>query len=148
MAETALDIRAARADDLLGITSLLGELGFDIAPTVVAERLERLAAANELVLIAASDGRVIGMVTVHITPVLHRPTYVGRLTAVVVTESSRGQGVGRAMVEAAEKYLAEKGCAIVELTSNLKLTDAHAFYKRLGYEATSLRFQKTVVPRT
>jgi GNAT superfamily N-acetyltransferase len=143
----ALEIRAANKGDVLGITALLGELGFDLAPEVVAQRLERLAAAGELVLLGTRAGRAVAMITVHVTPVIHRPTYVGRLTAVIVTESERRSGVGRAMVAEAERILADKGCAIIELTSNKKLTGAHVFYERLGYEATSYRFQKNVTPR-
>jgi GNAT superfamily N-acetyltransferase len=86
------------------------------------------------------------MVTVHVTPVLHRPTPVGRLTALVVTERARHGGIGRALVAAAERLLAARGCALVEVTSNRRLTDAHAFYGRLGYDTTSLRFKKDLAP--
>jgi GNAT superfamily N-acetyltransferase len=58
--------------------------------------------------------------------------------------SSRGGGVGRALISAAEQRLAARGCDLVEVTSNLRLVDAHAFYQRLGYEATSLRFKKSL----
>jgi GNAT superfamily N-acetyltransferase len=84
------------------------------------------------------------LLTVHITPVLYRPTSVGRLTALVVAKQERGKGIGRALVDAAEQFFAERGCKLVEVTSNLRLADTHSFYKRLGYEATSLRFKKSL----
>jgi PhnO protein len=80
----------------------------------------------------------------HVTPVLHRPTGVGRITALVVGEAARGHGVGRALVAEAERRLEVLGCALVEVTSNQKRTDAHDFYRRLGYEATSVRFARTL----
>jgi GNAT superfamily N-acetyltransferase len=83
-------------------------------------------------------------VTLHIMPVLHRPGPIGRLTAVIVDESVRRMGVGLALVAAAERVLEASGCALIEITSNKKRTDAHAFYERLGYTATSFRFAKTI----
>lgn len=135
-------VREAVAEDVPALAELLGQLGHPVAPAVLAERLRRFHTAGELALVAARGGEVVGLVTVHVTPVLHRPTAVGRLTALVVAEGARGGGVGRALVAAAEERLAARGCALVEVTSNRRRTDAHAFYERLGYEVTSLRFWK------
>src|SRR5262245_20806795 len=142
----ALEIRNARPDDALALAALLAELGFPAPAAAVAERLDALLGAGEAVLVAALDDEVLGLLTAHVTPVLHRPTPVGRLTALVVTARARGRGVGRALVGAAERVLAARGCALVEVTSNRRLADAHAFYERLGYEATSLRFKKALSP--
>ena len=38
--------------------------------------------------------------------------------------------------------LQEGGCKIVEVTSNDRRTAAHAFYRHMGYERTSMRFLK------
>ena len=140
----SVEIRSARPDDAPGLAALLAELGFPAPAKVIAERLDAMLSSNEVVLIALRDSKPLGVLTVHITPVLHRPTPVGRLTALVVTESVRGQGIGRALVETGEEMLAARGCELVEVTSNHRLIDAHAFYERLGYEATSLRFKKTL----
>jgi GNAT superfamily N-acetyltransferase len=66
------------------------------------------------------------------------------MTAVVVDESARGQGIGRLLVAAAEEYFTERGCAMVEVTSNKKRLDAHRFYEQLGYTGTSFRFAKSL----
>jgi GNAT superfamily N-acetyltransferase len=52
--------------------------------------------------------------------------------------------LGRALVAAAESELAARGCGLLEITSNSKRTDAHAFYESLGYERTSVRLAKTI----
>jgi len=137
-----LEVRDARPDDAPALAALLAELGYPAPDAVVAERLEALRQEGEVVLVAARGGDRLGVLSIHVTPVLHRPTPVARLTLLVVPERARGQGVGRALVEAGERILAARGCALVEVTSNRRRTDAHAFYERLGYEATSLRLKK------
>ena len=106
------------------------------------EHLRLLEDAGETPLVADDGGTVLGCLTWHVIPVLHRPTPVGRITMLIVTANSRGRGVGKVLVEAAETRLLERGCSLIEVTSNLRLIDAHRFYERLGYEQTSLRFAK------
>ena len=139
-------IRAARKADAPALAALLAELGFPAPPDVVAARLDVVTGAGEAVLVSARGAEVLGLVTIHVMHVLHRPTPVGRITALVVAPRARGRGAGRALVEAAERLLAARGCALVEVTSNRDLTDTHAFYERLGYEVTSVRFRKLLPP--
>ncbi len=139
-----LIIREATIADADIVSALLSELGYPWPVSVMADRLEAFIGAGEDVLLAFDGDRALGLVTTHITPVLHRPTGVGRITAMVVTEGARGRQVGRALVDEAERRLAASGCALVEVTSNQSRVPAHAFYERLGYEKTSYRFKKSL----
>jgi GNAT superfamily N-acetyltransferase len=65
----------------------------------------------------------------------------------VIAEDLRGQGIGAKLVAAAERTLRDKGCQLVEVTSNLRRTDAHRFWERIGYDRTSVRFAKDIFPR-
>jgi GNAT superfamily N-acetyltransferase len=78
--------------------------------------------------------------------VLHRPKPVGRIATLVVDAAVQGQGIGRALVAAAEELLAGMGCGLVEITSNMRFASAHGFYEHLGYERTSMRFAKVLMP--
>ena len=144
--KSTLTIRTARQDDVPALAGLLTELGFPAPPDTVAARLTAMLAQAHEILVAVREEERLGLLTVHITPVLHRPTPVGRITALVVTERARGQGIGRALVETAERLLARQGCGLIEVTSNRRLTGAHGFYERLGYETTSLRLKKSLPP--
>jgi ribosomal protein S18 acetylase RimI-like enzyme len=137
-----LRVREADGVDAEAIAALVAALGFEAAPDAVAERLTRLARAGEPPLVARRGDAILGCLTWHVTPVLHRPHPVGRITMLVVAASARREGVGRALVEAAEARLRARGCGLVEVTSNDKLAAAHKFYARLGYERTSRRFAK------
>jgi GNAT superfamily N-acetyltransferase len=139
-------IRPARASDIPELVRLFGELGYVMAPDVLAKRWAAFAAAGEQALVAVDeaspDERLFGVTTVHATPVLHRAGPVGRVTALVVDATLRGRGIGRALMAAAERWAAERGCVLLEVTSNQRRVDAHKFYEGLGFERTSFRFAR------
>jgi ribosomal protein S18 acetylase RimI-like enzyme len=66
-----------------------------------------------------------------------------RITALIVGRNARRRGVGRLLMEHAAQIAVAEGCEFVELTSAADRTDAHAFYRSIGYEANSLRFRKS-----
>jgi GNAT superfamily N-acetyltransferase len=136
-------VRLATFDDIADVARLLGQLGYPDDDATFAARWPAWQAEGNRALVALdADGRIIGLLTTHVMTVLHRPAPVGRISAMVVQEGLRGSGVGRALVRAAEALLHDAGCGLVEVTSNLRRTDAHAFYERIGYERTSYRFMR------
>jgi GNAT superfamily N-acetyltransferase len=141
----AFTIRFAQASDVREMARLFGQLGYDIPVDTLARRLEGFHQAGDTALVAEDDatpGRLLGTATLHVTPVLHRAGPVGRVSALVVDADVRGRGVGRAMMAAAEHWAAERGCILMEVTSNQRRVDAHRFYEGLGYERTSFRFAR------
>ena len=143
----AIAIRPATVADAIEVARLLTALGHPTDAKGIAVRWgEWLAAGNDALVADRADGTLAGVATMHEMVVLHRPRPVGRITALVVDASARRQGIGRALVAAAEEALARKGCGLLEITSNERLADAHAFYERLGYERTSVRFAKVLAP--
>ncbi len=135
-------IREANPGDADAIAALLDALGYDVRAGEVRKRMTALRKSSEPVLVADRGKQVIGCVSWHVTPVIHRPRPVGRITMLVVDEAERGQGIGTALVEAVEARLRKAGCGLVEVTSNMKRMRAHAFYDGLGYERSSYRFFK------
>jgi ribosomal protein S18 acetylase RimI-like enzyme len=136
-----LAIREAAPRDAERLSVLLEELGFPSAPKDIRTRLAALRKLGEPPLVADEDGPI-GCLAWHATPVLHRPTAVGRVTMLVITKAARGRGVGSALLKEAEARLKQAGCALIEVTSNIELGGAHEFYKSRGYRRTSYRFVK------
>jgi GNAT superfamily N-acetyltransferase len=138
-------VRRAVPDDAAEMARLLTHLGHPTDVAMIATRWDVWGAAGNAAFVAErADGTLAGLITTHHMTVLHRPRPVGRITSLVVDEGERGRGVGRALVAAAESLLADAGCGLLEVTSNLRRADAHAFYERLGYERTSARFAKSI----
>jgi ribosomal protein S18 acetylase RimI-like enzyme len=134
--EPKLVLRGARPADAEAIAALIVALGYEVAAADIERRL------RAVLTLVAEKGRLVGVLTVSIMAVLHRPKPVGRISMLVVAEDARGAGIGTALVAEAEARLKAKGCGLIEVTSNRKRARAHAFYERLGYERTSYRFAK------
>ena len=138
-------LRPASVDDAPGIARLLALLGHSTTPEAIRDMWPIWSGEGNTALVAEQALRVlVGVATLHRMRVLHRSLPVGRITALVVDEHARGAGLGRALVAACEESLRAAGCGLVEITSNVRFQDAHAFYRHLGYEYTSLRFAKRV----
>lgn len=141
-----LTIRSAEVGDCKALARLIGELGYQSVERDVAVRLAAMRASGFLVLVAELEGEVVGCLSTSVMQVLHRPAPVGRISMMVVDERLRGRGIGAVLVRAAERALGERGCYMVEVTSNLRRADAHRFYERLGYERTSVRLARELPP--
>jgi ribosomal protein S18 acetylase RimI-like enzyme len=140
-------VRPAKPSDAKTLTALIDYLGHPITEKAVRKNLAALAKLKETPLVAVEGDRVIGLVGIHKTVTVHRDAPLGRITILVVAEEAQGRGIGRMLVEEAEKLLNKAGCKLVEVTSSDRRAEAHAFYRHLGYERTSLRFMK-ILPGT
>ena len=139
-----LTIRDARGDDGAAIASLLGQLGYETEAAAVAPRLERLVIVGDRVVVAVLDNEVVGLAQLHASPTIEHERPAAKISALVVDESHRGQGIGRALVEAMEAEARTRRCVLLFLTTAARREDAQAFYRRVGLEETGTRFTKTL----
>lgn len=139
---TEVAIREAEAADAQHVTHLLTELGCSVETGDVRRRIERLrGGAADRIFLAKLDGRVVGLVGIHIVPLLYREP-LGRITAFIVTKAHRGRGIGKDLLSAAERWAVELGCTQVELNSGDHHQPSHAFYHHMGYRIDDRRFIK------
>jgi ribosomal protein S18 acetylase RimI-like enzyme len=138
-----LRVREVQVEDLAAIVDLVGQLGYPSEERAVAERLERLAAdPRSWVYVAVEGQRIVGLAAVHVMSILERDHPIARITAMVVDDRVRGSGVGRALLERLEERALAEGCDKIDLTTRHEREEAAAFYRRMGFEDTSLRFVK------
>lgn len=142
-------IRQAAPQDAPALGRLLTQLGYPTEALEIPDRLEKLyARPGTIALVAVMGGEPVGCVTVHLFPALHTNEPAAWLTAVVVEETVRGQGVGSALIKRAEEWANERGATRISLTSALRRKEAHEFYKARDYEHTGVRMTKIFQPTT
>jgi GNAT superfamily N-acetyltransferase len=138
-----LTIATVTATDAADIRDLLIELGYELPVQDITKNLTDLHRhPHDRILIARSGDRAVGLGALHVIPVIHVPESLGRITALVVSEVARGQGVGGLLVELLEDAAMKAGCTRMEVTSGDHRPGAHEFYQRLGYEVNERRFIK------
>jgi GNAT superfamily N-acetyltransferase len=97
---------------------------------------------NHRLIVAERDRQVIGTLQISIIPGLPRfGARRGLLENVHIRADQRGNGLGSEMVTWAIEECRSAGCTIVQLTSNKVRTDAHRFYRKLGFEASHEGFK-------
>ena len=142
-----VDLRLARRDDVPAIVALIAadQLGAtrdgvrgdaDLAAyTAAFEAID--ADPAHLLVVAESGGEAVGTMQLSFLPGLaRRGALRAQIEAVRVAESTRGSGLGAAMMTWAVDEARRRGCALVQLTSDKSRTDAHRFYQRLGFVAS------------
>ena len=140
--------RNARREDLPSIVRLLAEdelgsqrekLGEPL-PHSYSAAFEQIAAdPNHQLIVAESDGRVIGTLHLMFLPSI---SYQGGLRAQVesvrVDKECRNLGIGSRMMEWTIERAHQRGAHVIQLTSHLSRKDAHRFYEKLGFKGSHL----------
>ncbi|MFI6675298.1 GNAT family N-acetyltransferase [Kribbella sp. NPDC050470] len=134
-------IRRATADDVAGIVAMIAddqlgatrESADDLTPYLRAfEAID--ADPNQVLVVADRAGELVGTLQLTIIPGLsRRGSSRGLVEAVRVAASARGSGLGTTLMDWAVQESRNRGCTLVQLTSDKARTDAHRFYTRLGF---------------
>lgn len=134
-------IRSMRAGDAGEIAALCEQLGYPSTPAQVAHRFGLLAERPESAVFVAededeaADERIAGFVHVQGRLAVESDPRA-EIAGLVVDAVRRGEGVGRALMAAAERWAADRGYDEVTLRSNVARERAHRFYQSLGYTIT------------
>jgi ribosomal protein S18 acetylase RimI-like enzyme len=136
-------VRAATTEDAEVIYALTCELAGAVGDSLpgfenVRERLAELLQEPQARVIVAEvgDGVVVGVASLWIKPDLAHGDTVVEVPMLVVTEESRGEGVGKALMEEVQRLAAEKGANLIELVATTQNVAAREFYRTLGFVET------------
>ena len=138
-----LTYRAATPADLPYLIGLIVEdsvvaTNDDPADAMAADYRAALAAIdaspNEELFVVELDGKPVGCFQLSYMPgLMRRGMWRGQIELVHVEGGRQGQGLGTEMMRWAVERCRERGCGMVQLTSNKKRLAAHRFYERLGF---------------
>jgi GNAT superfamily N-acetyltransferase len=133
-------IRRARESDARAVTALLAQLDYTFEAESVAPALAGVVAdPAHVALVAEEDGEVVGFVNANFRPQLHHLAPVGTIDELVVESDRRGGRIGEGLVEAVLEEARRRGADVVEVTTHNRRERARDFYRRCGFEATSVK---------
>ncbi|MFE0698693.1 GNAT family N-acetyltransferase [Streptomyces sp. NPDC058872] len=145
-------LRPATRAELPAVLALLADEDevLDPASVTVGEAHERAFAAIEAdprneVLVLMEDALVLGCLQITYIPGLGRGGAERALIeAVRIRADRRGRGLGRELMERSVARAGDRGCTLVQLTSNKKRTNAHRFYASLGFARSHDGFKRAL----
>ncbi len=142
-----ITIRDATHADVPALLRLLRQLDPpDEAPGELAARaaidaIERHPGMR--LAVAEAGGEVVGSVVLAVLPNLtHHAQPWAQLENLVVDESHRSRGVGRALMQWCEDTARAEGCYKLQFQSRNHRKGSHRFYRRLGYQALTVGFRR------
>lgn len=140
-------IRAARDQDCTEIARLSSQLGYPASSDEIRQRLQRLLASpNDLVLVAETpDGILVGWIHAFLSQLLESD-YRVEVGGLVVDNNFQRRGVGRELIRRIEQWADEQGVVQVSVRCRTTRLQAHQFYENLGYQPTKTQtaFRKTI----
>ncbi|MGH8171614.1 MAG: ribosomal protein S18-alanine N-acetyltransferase [Rhodanobacteraceae bacterium] len=151
---SAVRIRRAVRSDLAALVDLENRT-FASDRMSARQMRHHLDNASAGVLVAVSGGEVVGSAVVFLHP-RHRSA---RLYSIAVSASARGLGVGKRLLEAAERMAGERGRDLMRLEVRNENAAARSLYEQQGYRHfgrrkryyedghDAERYQKTLGPR-
>ena len=147
MEHADISIRRAVEADAPSIAQLSVTLGYDAEPAVVASRLRVILGSDADLMIVAEDSHraVVGWLQAHAAHIIESGFRV-EITGLIVSPGQRRRGVGRALVEEAERWAKAIAAEAIVVRSNVRRGESHAFYPALGYTTTKTQnvYQKTL----
>ena len=141
-----MEVREARRKDLPAIVEMLADDDLGQHREDAGNSLrDRYAAAfnaidrdpNNLLVVADDGGELVATLQLTFIPHLtFRGGWRAQVEAVRVSRHRRGEGLGRRLLQWAIEEAKQRGCHLVQLTTNKERAEARRFYESLGFHAT------------
>jgi len=140
-------IRRCSVDDFDAILPLLQQLWPDKTIDSGASRrvfARGVDSSSQEYICATIDSKVVGFCSLVVKNNLWQEGYLGHIDELVVEESVRGRGIGRALLDHITQSARERGCKRIELDTAFHRKAAHQFYEDNGFHNRAYLFSKVL----
>ena len=143
-----MKVRSAEPRDFDAVTALLQELGRPVVTDETRDRCREVYAAQvsdpiaDHLVAEDADGKVVGFCALHFRNRLNQTTPEAWVPDLIVAEGLRGVGIGKALLEQAERRAIERRCWALSLESAHHRLEAHRFYGAFGMRDMGKAFRK------
>ncbi len=143
-------IKKASKNDIPVILDLLYELGRprpqnnSEVKRFESKIIKYLYDTDKQIIVAKLEGNVIGIVCIMFLSRLNRKPPEMYIPELVIAKKHQGKGIGKKIIEYCVIFATKKKCHRIRLESGNQRTDSHKFYRKIGFEQSSLSFTKNI----
>ena len=144
-------IREATEQDIPSILELLYELG---RPEPLDENEIKIFKnkissyfldPSKFIIVAEKDSEILGLTSIILLQRLNHAKLEMYIPELVVTKEQRYYGIGKKLITFCIDLAKKKNCYRIRLESGNQRIESHKFYKSLGFEQSSLSFNKNLL---
>lgn len=94
------------------------------------------------IFVAEDKEKLVGFITFQARYVIRHKQPIGQIEELFIKEKFRKQGIGKALIQEAEKVAVKLGCHSVCVESGYQHRPAHKFYQHMDYKKSGNYFLK------
>jgi predicted N-acetyltransferase YhbS len=129
-------IRQMASEDAAAVAALSRQLGYPLSSQQILQNINEVRRSKDHdAFVAIYDSHVVGWIGLARAFMIESLPFC-EINGLVVDEDHKGKGIGKLLVEKAKKWAKEKGNDTLRLRCNVKRTEAHQFYRHLGFKET------------
>jgi GNAT superfamily N-acetyltransferase len=133
--KSTCSVRPPEPRDYDKIADLAGQLGYPSTAKQVRMRIDAMANSSQHAVYVAElpEGQIAGWIGLYVFRSVEQDSCAG-ISGLIIDQHVRSRGVGKSLLDAAEKWARSQSCNAISVHSNVTRERAHQFYTRNGYE--------------
>ena len=134
-AQSTCSVRPPKRGDYDKMADLAEQLRYPSTGKQVRMRLDAMANSSHYAVYVAElpGGQIGGWIGLYVFRSVEQDSCAG-ISGLIIDQRFRSRGIGKVLLDAAEKWARSRGCNAISVHSNVTRERAHQFYARNGYE--------------